>query len=135
MNDILNEKEIHLTRGNIACLNFPAKVRDINPETGEETVTQYIYQVGDVVRFKIMKKGDVKTVYLEKDVVITEETTYAQFVLTGEETKFGDLINKPTTYWYEVELNPDTDPVTIIGYDKLGPKLFVLYPEGGNKNG
>lgn len=129
-------KEIHLTRGNIACINVPAKVRDKNPETGEEIVTPYIYQVGDVVRFKVMKKGDTKIIFLEKDLVVNEETTSVDFIFTGEETKFGDLINKPTTYWYEVELNPDTDPITIIGYDKTtGPKLFVLYPEGGNKNG
>ena len=135
MFDVIN-KEIHLTRGNIACIDIPAKVRDTNPETGEETVTPYIYQVGDVVRFKVMKKGDVKTIYLEKDVVIEDETNIATFVFTGEETKFGDLISKPLTYWYEVELNPDTDPITIVGYDKAkGPKLFVLYPEGGNKNG
>lgn len=135
MFDIINGTEIHLTRGNIACLNFPARVRDINPETGEQVVTQYTYQVGEIVRFKIMKKGDVKQVYLEKDIKITEPTQMAIFNLTGDDTKWGDFINKPTTYWYEVELNPDTDPVTILGYDKeKGPKLFVLYPEGGNKN-
>ena len=129
-------KEIHLSRGNIACLHFPAKVKDVSPDTGEEIVTQYIYQPGDVVRLKIMKKGNVKEIFLEKDIVITEPTEMATFYLTGNETKFGDYINKPTTYWYEVELNPDTDPQTIIGYDKAtGPKLFVLYPEGGEKNG
>lgn len=134
MFDIIG-KEIHLTRGNIACLNFPAKVCEISPDTGEKIYTQYIYQPGDIVRLKIMKKGDVKTVYLEKDIHINESTADAIFNLTGDDTKFGDLINKPTTYWYEVELNPDTDPQTIIGYDKTtGPKLFVLYPEGGDKH-
>lgn len=128
--------EIHLTRGNIACLQFPAKVGEISPETGEKTYTKYIYQVGDVVRFKIMKKNDVETIYLEKDLVITEPVDMAVFNLSSADTTFGEMINKPTTYWYEVELNPDTDPVTILGYDKAtGPKLFVLYPEGGNKNG
>ena len=127
--------EIHLTRGNIACLNFPAKARDISPETGEEIVTKYIYQPDDVVRFKIMKKGNVKEIFLQKDVVVKEPTEFVEFNLTGNDTTFGDLINKPTTYWYEVELNPDTDPQTIIGYDKeTGPKLFVLYPEGGDKH-
>lgn len=134
MFDIIG-KEIHLTRGNIACLHFPAKTRDISLETGEEIITPYIYQPNDVVRLKVMKKGDVKTIYLKKDIYINEPTAVATFDLSGEETKFGDLINKPTIYWYEVELNPDTCPQTIIGYDKItGPKLFVLYPEGGDKN-
>lgn len=129
-------KEIHLSRGNIACLHFPSKVKDRSLETGEEIVTQYIYQPGDVVRFKIMKKGDVKQVFLVKDIRITEPTELATFYLTGDDTKIEDYISKPKTYWYEVELNPDTDPQTIIGYDKAtGPKLFVLYPEGGEKNG
>lgn len=128
--------EIHITRGNIGCLNFPAKICEISPETGEKIKTPYTYQPGDVVRFKIMKKGNVEEVYLTKDVKITEPTELATFNLTGSDTKIGDYINKPTTYWYEVELNPDTDPQTILGYDKAtGPKLFVLYPEGGENNG
>lgn len=134
MNDVIG-KEIHLTRGNIACLEFTAKQKDISPDTGEEIVTPYIYQTGDIVRFKVMKKGNVKEVLLTKDIRIVEPTEIATFNLTGDETKIGDYINKPTTYWYEVELNPDTDPQTIIGYDKAtGAKLFVLYPEGGEKN-
>lgn len=134
MNDVIG-KEIHLTRGNVACLEFTAKQKDISPETGETIVTPYTYQVGDIVRFKVMKKGDVKVVYLSKDIRITEPTLTASFNLTADDTKIGDYINKPTTYWYEVELNPDTDPQTIIGFDKAtGAKLFVLYPEGGEKN-
>lgn len=43
------------------------------------------------------------------------------------------MVNKPTDFWYEVELNPDTAPQTIIGYDKeTGAKIFRLYPEGGD---
>lgn len=128
-------KEIHLTRGNIVCLEFTAKQKEVSSETGEEIITPYIYQIGDIVRFKVMKKGNVKEVLLTKDIRIVAPTKFATFNLTGDETKIGDYINKPTTYWYEVELNPDTDPQTIIGYDKAtGPKLFVLYPEGGEKN-
>ena len=44
----------------------------------------------------------------------------------------GEVINKPTNYWYEIELNPNTQPQTIIGYDEDGEKLFVLYPEGSD---
>lgn len=36
-------------------------------------------------------------------------------------------------YWYEVELNPETEAQTIIGYDEDGPKIFRLYPEGDDE--
>jgi hypothetical protein len=50
--------------------------------------------------------------------------------LDGKDTKFEDLISKPKDYWYEVELNPDAHPQTIIGYGEDGPVLFKLFPEG-----
>ena len=52
--------------------------------------------------------------------------------LTSDETRIGDYINKPVTYWYEIELNPNNNSTTIIGYDDDGPKQFKLYPEGKN---
>ena len=50
--------------------------------------------------------------------------------LTKEDTKIAEIINKPVDYWYEIEMNPDTEPQTIIGYDEDGEKIFRLYPEG-----
>jgi hypothetical protein len=44
--------------------------------------------------------------------------------------KIGDVISKHKDYWYEVVLNDDTLPQTIIGYDEDGAKLFRLFPEG-----
>jgi len=52
--------------------------------------------------------------------------------LSSDETRIGDYINKPVTYWYEIELNPNNNSTTIIGYDDDGPKQFKLYPEGKN---
>ena len=46
--------------------------------------------------------------------------------------KVVDVISKPKDYWYEVVLNDDSYPQTIIGYDADGPKLFRLYPEGAD---
>jgi hypothetical protein len=51
-------------------------------------------------------------------------------MLSKEDTKIGKKVNKPVDYWYEVELNPDTYPQTIVGYDEDGAKIFKLYPEG-----
>ena len=116
---------IHLTRGDVAALDIKAK---------QEDGTYYTFKVNDIVRFKIMKKGDCNTIYLTKDVTVGEEAESVVIPLTSENTKIGDLINKPTKYWYEVELNPDTNPQTIIGYDNVsGAKILTLYPEGGDE--
>ncbi len=79
-----------------------------------------------------MQAGKCDQVVLRKDVEITEETYVATVSLESTDTKVGELIHKPKDFWYEVELNPDTMPQTLIGYDKDGPKIFRLYPEGAD---
>lgn len=114
-------KEIDITRGDVGTIVVTAKNDD---------GTNYTFQVGDIVRFNVFRKKDVATVELQKNVTVKEETIEVNISLTGEDTKIGELINKPTKYWYEVELNPETNPQTIIGYDEDGEKVFMLYPEG-----
>lgn len=91
---------------------------------------QHQFKTGDVVRFKVFRKKDCNTVVIQRD--FTVETAADTFVisLTGEDTKIGEVISKPVDYWYEVELNPDTNPQTIIAYDEDGAKVFKLLPEG-----
>lgn len=117
--------DIHLTRGDIASLKISAKNGD----------TDYTFQVGDVVRLNVVEKKDCNCVVLQKDVTVNEETLSVEIDLEGSETKFGEIINKPKQYWYEVELNPETAPQTIIGYDEDGAKFFTIYPEGSDING
>jgi hypothetical protein len=89
----------------------------------------------DIVRFKVIEKNRCEKVLLKKDVSPQEESTSVLIVLESSETRLGGIINKPVEYWYEIELNPDTPRAqTIIGYDKLGPKIFRLYPEGSDEN-
>lgn len=90
----------------------------------------HTFRRGDVIRFKVFGKKDCENVVLQKSVTVMEETTQVEVFLEGDETKFGEVISKPTDYWYEVELNPDTKPQTIIGYDEDGAKIFKLFPEG-----
>ena len=118
-------KDIHITRGDIASLNISARNGD----------TDYTFQVGDVVRLNVVEKKDCNCVVLQKDVIVREEALSVEIDLEGHETKFGEVINKPKQYWYEVELNPETSPQTIIGYDEDGAKLFTIYPEGSDING
>ena len=117
---VINEDlSIDITRGDAVAFSVGAK-------TGEES---YKFQPGDVVRFTVFGKKDCSNVVLQKDITVTEETESVGILLSGEDTKIGEVVSKPTDYWYEVELNPDTYPQTIIGYDQNGAKVFRLYPE------
>ena len=127
MFEVDEEKTIHVTRGNVGSIEIGAE-----DENGEE----YVFKVGDVIRFKVLRKNNCNVVELEKNITVNEEgKTRVNISFTKEETKIGELISKYKDYWYEVELNPETEPKTIIGYDKDGAKIFRLYPEGGDKNG
>ena len=118
---INDDLSMNLTRGDSVVFSIGANI-------GE---TEYTFKEGDVIRFKVFGKKDCENVVLKKDFVVTEETSLVEITLDSDETKIGDIISKPTEYWYEVELNPDTYAQTIIGYDENGAKIFKLYPEGG----
>ena len=119
---VINEdKSIYITRGDVAFFSVEAKT-----DTGEA----YKFQAGDVVRFKVFEKKACDNVVLQKDFGIEAETDEVGIYLEKKDTKFGNVISKPTDYWYEVELNPYTDAQTLIGYDEDGAKVFKLFPEG-----
>lgn len=117
---------IHVTRGD--SLFFGVKAKN---ESGDF----YRFILGDLLRIKVYKKKNCSDVVVEKEFPVTIEGEEQQIYLSGTETKIGDVISKPTDYWYEVELNPYTDPQTVIGYDEDGARLFRLYPEGADKDG
>lgn len=118
---INDDMTINITRGDAAAFSVSA---DFNGEP-------YEFRPDDIVRFKVFAKKDCADVVLKKDIKVTEPTNAVEMSLDREDTKIGEVINKPTDYWYEVELNPDTKPQTIIGYDDDGAKVFKLFPEGG----
>lgn len=123
---VINEdKSIYLTRGDIASIEVSAT------ETGEEP---YIFKAGAVVRLKVFEKKGCECVVLQKDAIAEEDTEKVTIFLSKQDTKIGNIINKPKDYWYEIELNPDTAPQTIVGYDEDGAKVFKLFPEGRGKN-
>lgn len=115
-----DDLSIYATRGDVGVFNVEATLGD----------EPYTFRSGDVVRFKAFGKKDCENVVLQKDVVVEEDTTQVEVFLEGDDTKIGEVINKPVDYWYEVELNPETRPQTIIGYDEDGAKIFKLFPEG-----
>ena len=118
---INDDMTIYATRGDTGVFNVMAKLDD----------TDYTFRKDDVVRFKVFEKKKCDRVVLQKDVKVTEETTTVQITVEDSETKIGDIINKPVDYWYEIELNPEKNSQTILGYDEDGPKIFRLFPEGG----
>ncbi len=120
---INKDKSIYVTRGDMMYFGVSAVDTD---------GTAHTFAPGDVIRFKVFGKKNADNVVLQKDVTVTENTKVVGITLDGEDTKIGDVISKPVDYWYEVELNPDTNPQTIIGYDEDGAKIFKLYPEGAD---
>ena len=117
---VVNEdNSIYATRGDIVFFSVAA----------ENNGVAYTFQPGDLVRISVYGKKDAETVVLQKDFPVVSATEKVDIVLTEQDTKFGEVISKPKDYWYEVVLNPFTDPQTIIGYDEDGAKVFKLYPE------
>lgn len=118
-----NTSRINITRGDIGTIELTIKKDD---------GTSYVFQNSDIVRFSVYEIKDFNgEPVLLKNVVPEEDSTSVDIELLQDDTTIGELINKPVTYWYEIQLNPDTAPQTIIGYDQYGAKEFILYPEGG----
>lgn len=120
MYQVNDDMSIYVTRGDIVNLVVTAE------DDGED----HVFQSGDVVRIKVFTKKDCETVVMQKDFPVTTATEAVELFLDENDTKIGEVISKPRDYWYEVELNPDTNPQTIIGYDEDGAKVFKLFPEG-----
>jgi len=118
---VKEDLSIHITRGDIGILEITAK---------NEDESDYIFKIDDVIRLGIFEKKKFNLIKKQKDITVQEETTTVQIYLNKEDTTIGDIINTPVDYWYEVQLNPETNPQTIIGYDENGAKIFRLYPEG-----
>lgn len=117
---INDDQSIYATRGDIVFFTVSA----------DDNGTGYAFQPGDIVRMKVYGKKDAETVLMQKDFPVTAVTQEVEIYLTEADTKIGETISKPKDYWYEIELNPDTNPQTIIGYDEDGAKVFKLFPEG-----
>lgn len=119
---IESDKTINVTRGDVVYFSVSAQDSESNEN--------YIFQAGDIVRFTVYGKKDAENVVLQKDFLVSTPSEEVEIFLDESDTKIGEPISKATVYWYEVELNPDIKPITIIGFDEEGAKIFRLYPEG-----
>ena len=120
---INEDKSIYVTRGDYVSFSVTAT---------DAGGAEHTFSVGDVLRFKVFEEKACEEAVLVKDFPVTEAGTSVNVFLSGGETKLGEYISKPKNYWYEVELNPDGNTQTIIGYDEDGAKIFRLFPEGGD---
>lgn len=110
---------ININRGDVLNLSLSLTNEDGTPHT---------FNDGDKVVFSVYRKGKMNEgAVLLKEVIVSGQQESIEINCTKEETKIGELINKPVEYWYEIELNGE---YTVIGYDEDGAKLFMLYPEG-----
>lgn len=116
---------LHITRGDAGEIT----VRAID-EKNDGTEAPYVFKAGEVLRLKVYEKKNCSKVVLQKDFGVVENTEMVTLALEEADTKIGDTISKPVDYWYEIELNPFTEPQTIVGYDDDGAKILRLYPEG-----
>ena len=116
---IIDGTTIKINRGN----HLPLKL--VIPISHTEN---YTFQVGDEIMFGVYanKKMSGEALLLKRYIVETETEEF-EFTISAEDMKIGDLIDKPTDYWYEIELNGDQ---TILGYDEDGAKILRLFPEG-----
>ena len=110
---------IYATRGDIVFFTV----------TAEDNGYPYHFQPGDILRMAIYGRKDATMCVMQKDFAVEETCERFMIYLEEQDTKIGEIISKPKDYWYEVVLNPDTQPQTIIGYDEDGAKVFKLMPE------
>lgn len=115
-----NDMTINVTRGDCGTFDVSATIDG----------AIYFFEPGDILRLKVFEKKNCENVVLKKDFGVEVITDTVTLSLTAQDTKIGEIINKPINYWYEIELNPETNPQTIVSYDDDGPKLFSLHPEG-----
>ena len=98
-----DDLSIYATRGDTVLLNVQAM-------KGGEPFT---FPAGSVIRMKVFEKKNCENVVLQKVVTVEEDTDIVAVDLTKSDTKIGGVISKPVDYWYEVELDPFTNPQTI----------------------
>lgn len=85
------------------------------------------FVAGDKITFSVVAKDNFTNVVFQKDFEVEEDCSEYVVKLTSDDTKIGSPIKSGNvTYWYEIKLNGET---TLIGYDKAGPKSFILYPD------
>lgn len=108
-----------ITWGDCGSIRLTAK-------NGEE------FPAGSVLRLTVYDDRDPGEVYLTKDVTVEETTSTVVIDLLPEDTRFPNRSSVELHYRYDITLNPDTAPQTIVGYERhRGERDFTVLPKGG----
>ena len=122
---IVNEdNSIYCTRGDIGKL-----IVRYGNKTEDGVETPINFKSGDEVQLNVYGKKNCEDVKLQVTAPVVGDVEQVEIFLEEKHTKIGDVISKPKDYWYEIVLNPNDAPQTIVGYDEEGPVLFRLFPE------
>lgn len=111
------KKGISITWGDCGAIQVTAK----NTE----------FPAGSVLRLTVYGITDPEAVELMKDITVEEAAATVAIDLLPEDTRFCDRSTVEQTYRYDITLNPDTAPQTLVGHDATGPKTFTVLPKGG----
>ena len=115
---------LYLTRGDGVLIPVSCKKSNGDP---------YTFRQGETLTLRVFKKRRCAEVVLTKAVTVTADSETVDIFLSSADTRIGDAVNGPVEYWYEIELNSGTEASqTVIGYDRRGPKIFRIYPEGAD---
>ena len=115
--------KISANRGDIGTFDFK-----VSPKEGND----YYFNAGDSLSFGIYNKKEMnKDPIFLKEFIVSEPTNIVTIIFENEDLSVGEVSNKPIDYWYEIKLNNQS---TLLGYDKSGPKIFTMYPEGADKD-
>lgn len=117
-------KQIQINRGDSTTLKISAKDSNGDP---------YEFKVGEKVKFTITERKNEDNVVFTKTINVDANGNYVFIPISSEDSKIGEIINKPVVYWYEISvLTLNNEIQTIIGYDDTGAKEFILNPEAGD---
>lgn len=112
------------------------KLYDSNYEESSvslDTLTEEYYQfeIGDIIKLNIYERNGYDKEPLKTKIIEVETSSDEVLIpMTEEDTTFGEIPNKPVTYWYDITLNDD---LTIVCYNEEGAREFIMYPAKGDE--
>ena len=120
----IENNNMYLNRGDSAIIRIE-----------NETST---FEVGDIVKFSIMKRNNCNLVLFQKTYTVEDEledNRVFEISLTPDDSKSfcPSIKTNFQTFWYEIELQSGDVINTLLGYDENGPKEFVVYPEAASE--
>lgn len=98
-----------------------------------DTLTEEYYQfeIGDIIKLNIYERNGYDKEPLKTKIIEVEASSDEVLIpMTEEDTTFGEIPNKPVTYWYDITLNDD---LTIVCYNEEGAREFIMYPAKGDE--